>query len=1276
MSTFNLPFSIFIADRKPVDDRYIVSNETERLSIGNGIRAFNGLQIFQQDTKKLYILNDYATSTWVEVGGSQVSGLTNSTNTYIGVDSYNNTTGTNNTFVGVGSGYNNTGSNNVFIGYQSGYNEVGSNKLYISNSNTSNPLIYGEFDNSVLRINGDLYLNGISDSANTHVLYYNNVTSRITYGLQPNATEMIEDYITDVFPVGIKGNTYFIKDDNTRLSEPDFIVKRGLIVENNAELIEAQGHAYTFEQIFNEWYMFSHGTMDLSYINSTYLNKTYYRIATSVTGSGTLATVKLLRHGLISGNVITVSNATPSMYNGTFTITVIDVDTFTYTTLSTITTSPATGSISIGHNIVSASDAPILSPRHFPAFDPLNPYSPFNVESILDKTAWSYNSVSNSIMCTANYNTATGFVSNELFDSYELSVDVSSDASDDDANGVVVAFVKDGITGFEYTLSVVRTYFNIGSIPEYAIMYNISQNRPTLDSYDPNYEESAELVLVDGSHLVNTTGQNWNVAGKTKFWVKRDNDIISVKVGQQGSNSIDDTTLLTYDLKDNPKTHKFRGACKFGFISWSQMNSTFSNLNMSMYGNYIFYNSGTSHHTYIYNNSTSTWSLQTPQVTTAQDYFGVGRIINSYLFNKLYFLNHNGLIEKLTSPSESTYTSPLTTKGDILAYSTTDVRFPLGTQNQILSVDTTTVTGLKWNSVGNLNVNSPLTVNGVRQVIGGDLTISINDASITVKGAVQLSNLYNGTSQVLAVTEKALSDGLSTKQNAGVVSSHASSHISGGGTDVIPNFTSVNSGLVPSSGGGTTNFLRADGSWAAPTFSGSYLPLVGGTLTGDLIISKNQPKLTLYAQTDDIGRIEFWDDDNLRGYIYNNMSDYEFKMMTNVGVSKIVFGLNNTEMLSIDTNSNVTATGVFKSLNIETNQTTQTTRLGIGSGYNEDESTIRRNVFIGHNAGYNTTTGNNNVFIGTESGLNSTIGVGNVAIGDYAGGVINGKWNVFVGHMAGFNATVTSGNTYIGALAGIGNTTGNYNTIIGYGSSGSGSGNENVTIGADCGSSGNQNVSIGRYCTQNVTIGSRNVNIGYRANNGLTDGVDNIAIGYHTKYSGIGNGSRNTVIGNYAGYNNIGSNNVFIGYQSGYNETGSNRLYISNSNTSTPLIYGDFNLNELTINGKFTVTRDIIANSGMTVAGSLSSGNIKFLGENGYTKTTEGLIIQWGTWVSSTDNPLDVAFPYVFPNFCFSVVHNEYCGSNETTVTTSYFTVNRHDDVSGTPTRHFIAIGI
>lgn len=86
------------------------------------------------------------------------SGSSVSSSVLIGAQVANSsTTNINNVMVGYRAGYNTTtGSSNVFLGYQAGYSETTSNKLYIANSSTTSPLIYGEFDNDLCRVNGNL----------------------------------------------------------------------------------------------------------------------------------------------------------------------------------------------------------------------------------------------------------------------------------------------------------------------------------------------------------------------------------------------------------------------------------------------------------------------------------------------------------------------------------------------------------------------------------------------------------------------------------------------------------------------------------------------------------------------------------------------------------------------------------------------------------------------------------------------------------------------------------------------------------------------------------------------------------------------------------------------------------------------------------------------------------------------------------------------------------------------------------------------------------------
>ncbi|MBN2790612.1 MAG: hypothetical protein JXR69_10525 [Candidatus Delongbacteria bacterium] len=98
-------------------------------------------------------------NTFVGFGSGQNNG-TGGYNAFYGYHAGYNNTGNYNTFIGMQSGYSNAGSNSVFLGYKSGYNETASNRLYIENSDSAAPLIYGEFDNDLVQINGELTTTG------------------------------------------------------------------------------------------------------------------------------------------------------------------------------------------------------------------------------------------------------------------------------------------------------------------------------------------------------------------------------------------------------------------------------------------------------------------------------------------------------------------------------------------------------------------------------------------------------------------------------------------------------------------------------------------------------------------------------------------------------------------------------------------------------------------------------------------------------------------------------------------------------------------------------------------------------------------------------------------------------------------------------------------------------------------------------------------------------------------------------------------------------------
>ncbi len=186
------------------------------------------------------------------------------------------------------------------------------------------------------------------------------------------------------------------------------------------------------------------------------------------------------------------------------------------------------------------------------------------------------------------------------------------------------------------------------------------------------------------------------------------------------------------------------------------------------------------------------------------------------------------------------------------------------------------------------------------------------------------------------------------------------------------------------------------------------------------------------------------------------------------------------------------------------------------------------------------TTGNSgttaaNNFIGTTDNNNLVFKRNNVRAGYLS------IYNVALGVDALNPASTADANISIGYRSMMANTTGYYNIAIGLDALRS-----NTT--------GASNIGIGNSALSSNAIGNYNTAVGVMAFGNHSSGIANTALGYQAGIT-----------------NTTGSANVFIGSFAGANETGSNKLYIDNSNTSTPLIYGDFSTNTLTVYSNLNV---------------------------------------------------------------------------------------------------------
>ncbi|MFP4025427.1 MAG: tail fiber domain-containing protein, partial [Thiohalospira sp.] len=196
--------------------------------------------------------------------------------------------------------------------------------------------------------------------------------------------------------------------------------------------------------------------------------------------------------------------------------------------------------------------------------------------------------------------------------------------------------------------------------------------------------------------------------------------------------------------------------------------------------------------------------------------------------------------------------------------------------------------------------------------------------------------------------------------------------------------------------------------------------------------------------------------------------------------------------------------------------------LGFQTGYSNILG--RDNVFIGNRSGFKWEGGYDNIFIGNFAGEKSTGGTHSILIGSEAGKNMTGDDNISIGDRSGMNAYVENYETFGTAIVGIDagrNITGDYTTIFGTGAGSSWGGQ----------SAGNYNVFIG---------------------------------------SSAGGGGYTSKLGDY---------NVCIGYEAGFGADGSHKLFIANNSTS-PLIYGEFDNELVRIYGDLQVTGTVEADYG------------------------------------------------------------------------------------------------
>lgn len=187
-----------------------------------------------------------------------------------------------------------------------------------------------------------------------------------------------------------------------------------------------------------------------------------------------------------------------------------------------------------------------------------------NIASTSEANAWYFDDALESFVQPENTTTFTGFVSTVKYRTYTHRATLRSTDSDNDANGLVIAYVLDE-NGYPHTLSCIVNKgeeTHIGNF-NYALVYNKSL--------------SGEQIIAIGTMSEGHTTDGWS-SNYITMEVTKAGNAIECSISNWDSLDINLDTTINIDLYDYEWGHYFTGRVQYGYCNQSQADSYFTDI--------------------------------------------------------------------------------------------------------------------------------------------------------------------------------------------------------------------------------------------------------------------------------------------------------------------------------------------------------------------------------------------------------------------------------------------------------------------------------------------------------------------------------------------------------------------------------------------------------------------------------------------------------------------------------------------------------------------------
>lgn len=256
-------------------------------------------------------------------------------------------------------------------------------------------------------------------------------------------------------------------------------------------------------------------------------------------------------------------------------------------------------------------------------------------------SGWSLNA-QGEISSTINSSSYIGFVSPTKHSNFELDVQIRSTIADDDANGIIIAFLKED--NREFTISAIRTFGGWFS-GIWKLYYNANQSDAVvLGTAEADLKWGDGVLGKDrataGPYVQNGGWNRADVKDGTRIRVTRNGDIITAETSNFGSTDLVPSAKITLDLASLPILARFRKPASYGYSSISQPNSFYNTTSMVDKENVIVDMTTNTVLSYDGTNWVNTGA------TLAQT-VGVNQFVYSKVNKSTYYIDSTGVISRV-----------------------------------------------------------------------------------------------------------------------------------------------------------------------------------------------------------------------------------------------------------------------------------------------------------------------------------------------------------------------------------------------------------------------------------------------------------------------------------------------------------------------------------------------------------------------------------------------------------------------------------------------------